>query len=219
MGTRSVLDRNLTAVRDDILRLGSLVKQATERAVSAYQNNNAGLAHIIILDDKKVDSLHQQLENEITTTTALQQPTTTDLRVLIASLLISNELERMGDHAEGIAKTVVRNEGSSFSDIPPIISEMQSKVGVMIDEVMEAYLEMSIKKAEAIALYDEDLDKLYQRLFNKMVKKMHKGNLPVEQGTYVLWIGHNLERIGDRVTNICERIIYAQTGEEADLNP
>jgi phosphate transport system protein len=84
---------------------------------------------------------------------------------------------------------------------------------------MGAYSEMSIEQAEAIALYDDELDELYQRLFDKMVKKMHKGKLPVEQGTYELWVGHNLERIGDRVTNICERIVYAQTGEDADLNP
>lgn len=219
MNTRSVLDQSLTTVRDDILRLGSLVKQATERAIMAFQDNNAGLARIIILDDRKLDSLHQQLENEITRTIALQQPMTTDLRTLIASLLISNELERMGDHAEGIAKTVVRNEGSSFDNVSPIISEMRDKVGRMIDEAMGAYLEMSIERAEAIALYDDELDAFYQRLFDKMVKKMTKGKLPVEQGTYELWVGHNLERIGDRVTNICERIIYARTGEETDLNP
>ncbi len=219
MNTRSVLDQSLATVRDDILRLGSLVKQATERAIMAFQTNNAGLARIIILDDKKLDNLHQQLENEISTTIALQQPMITDLRTLIASLLISNELERMGDHAEGIAKTVVRNEGSSFTDVSPVISEMREKVCAMIDEAMDAYLEMSIDKAEAIALYDDEMDVLYQRLFDKIVKKMHKGKLPVEQGTYILWVGHNLERIGDRVTNICERIIYAQTGEDADLNP
>ena len=220
MSTRNILDADLHTIRDDILRLGSLVSRATEKAFEAFKTNDTSLAQDTINGDGEIDALHHKLEGIITETVALQQPTATDLRTLIAALLITNELERMGDHAEGIAKTVIIHKGMFNREAIPVqLNDMYRKVVVMVQRVMEAYVEDSREMAVATAEIDESIDYLYRSLFEQIVQKMGTNELPVDTGTYILWAGHALERIGDRVTNICERIIYARTGEIDGLNP
>jgi phosphate transport system protein len=219
MGKRPALDHSLLEIRDDILRLGSLVNQAVGRAIDAFYANDAALARQVIDGDDPIDSLHHKLEESIISTLALQQPMAHDLRKLIAALLITNELERMGDYAEGIGRTVLRRGEIVVPEIPPLLRHMQQNVIEMISEVMEAYLEESPDKAREAAVHDDDLDHSYKALFDLLVNRMGTSDLPIEDGTYILWAGHNLERIGDRVTNISERIVYAKTGDLGGLNP
>src|SRR5574341_312706 len=219
MTTRSVLDHSLLEIRDDILRLASLVNQATRRAMEAFATGDVGIAQEVIEGDNAIDSLHHSLEEHIVRTTALQQPIATDLRVLIAALLITNELERMGDHAEGIARTVSRREEHSPVDVPPALSEMREWTCRMIQAAADAFASGNVDEAKEVARLDDQLDVLYQQFFQTTVEEMTHGQLPGDRGTYLLWAGHNLERIGDRVTNICERIVYARTGLMGGLNP
>jgi phosphate transport system protein len=216
---RPVLDSKLAEIRDGILRLGSLVNQAVEKAIEAFADNDDDLAREVIQGDDEIDSLHHKLEELIISTVALQQPMAHDLRRLIAALLITNELERMGDYAEGIGRTVLRRDNKIEMVIPPVLTEMRMRVSQMIQEVMEAFLEESPEKARKAAEGDDMLDHSYRDLFNLMVGQMGQSQLAIDQGTYVLWAGHNLERIGDRVTNICERIVYTKTGDIGGLNP
>lgn len=219
MTTRSVLDQDLVAIRDDILRQGSLVNRAVELALTAFRDQDLDLAQQVIDGDDEIDSLHHKLENNITTTVALQQPMASDLRKLIAALLITNELERMGDYAEGIARTILHYAEGAVIEVPTQLLEMREKVGRMINDVMDAFVEESPVLAKATAKLDDELDALYQQLFELLVSEMGSGELSVEEGTFLSWVGHGLERIGDRVTNICERIIYARTGKVGELNP
>jgi phosphate transport system protein len=219
MGTRSVLDTNLTEIRDDILRLGSLVNQAVERSIVAFSHNDMQMAQEVVEGDDAIDSLHHKLEERIISTVALQQPMAHDLRRLIAALLITNELERMGDYAEGIGRTALRRGEAPEIHIPARIGEMQKAVNGMISAVMDAYLNESPEQAQAVSVNDDKLDGDYKEMFNELVGKMGKGQLPIEHGAYLMWAAHNLERIGDRVTNICERIVYSKTGEMGGLNP
>jgi phosphate transport system protein len=219
MAIRSVLDSDLLKVRDNILRLASLVNQATARAIEAFYKHDIDLAQEVVNGDDELDSVHHRLEQTIVTTVALQQPMAADLRKLIAALLITNELERMGDHAEGIAQTVLRRSDEASIDIPPSLSLMRATVDRMLQAVMDAYVAEDPEQAKAAAKIDDEMDELYQRFFEEIVENMGTGRLPIEQGTYLLWAGHNLERIGDRVTNICERIVYARTGNVGELNP
>ncbi len=219
MGVRSVLDQALQAIRDDILRLGSLVDEAVEQACQSLKNHDKDLAQTVVHNDDAVDSLHNRIEEHVIQTFALQQPMARDLRQLIADLLISNELERMGDHAEGIARAVLRHSGAWTPIIPDQVSLMLDIVHRMMRDVMDAYVVMDPDKARAVARLDDQLDTLYGKLFSLLVGEMSRGALSVEEGTYLLWAGHNLERIGDRVTNICERIVYARTGEVREFNP
>ncbi len=216
---RSTLDQDLLAIRDNILRLGSLVDQSTSRAIQAFVRHDNDLAQSVVNDDDVLDGMHAEIEEMVTKTFALQQPMARDLRRLIADLLISNELERMGDHAEGIARTVLRSRADGSITLPPQIGAMQEMVHTMMRRSMDAFVDMSAEKAREAASSDDDVDRLYQELFNLLVTAMSKGKMSVEEGTYLLWAGHNLERIADRVTNICERIVYASTGNVGELNP
>ncbi len=217
--SRAALDRDLSSIRDDILRLASLVDQAVDITFRAFRTGDVRLAQEAIDGDTQLDNLRNKLEADITTTLALQQPMAHDLRRLVADLLIANELERMGDHAEGTARIVLRAlTDLSGIELPVPLASMKERVHEMLREVMEAYSREDSEKAKEVARMDDEVDHLYQQLFSLLVSQMGKGELSIERGTYLLWAGHNLERIGDRVTNICERIVYARTGAGGKLN-
>ncbi len=211
--TRSTFDRALVTIRDDIVRMGSLVEAAVDRAFTSFQTHDGDLAHAVIAEDKVINDLRYKAEQEITSTMALQQPMAHDLRVLLASLIIANELERMGDHGEGIARTVDRHILEPITDIPPQLIDMADHVREMIRQSMDAFLSEDVERARATAQMDDRIDMLYQSLFTWVVEQMGTGALSVRHGTFLLWTGHNLERIGDRATNICERVIFTSTGE------
>jgi phosphate transport system protein len=219
MATRSALDQDMVAIRDDILRLASLVSRAMERALEALTRHDQDLAQTVVNDDDILDELHSSIEEQVSRTFARQQPVARDLRKLIADLLISNELERMGDHAEGIARAALRYTGDSAISVPDLVPKMRRRVQDMINDVMDAYVDMNPAKARAVAKADDEIDHLYQELFNLIISAMRNGEVSVEEGTYMLWVGHNYERISDRVTNIAERIVYAQDAAIRDLNP
>jgi phosphate transport system protein len=217
--TRKALDQDLLEIRDNILRMASLLDTSVERAIEALRSHSTEVALAVVSDDDLIDSLHAQVEEQVTQTFALQQPMARDLRKLIADLLISNELERMADHAEGIARAALRSPGGKAPEIPDQIGRMKAQVLHMIRTIMSAYVDMDAEAARVASSLDNEVDSLYQSLFNHLVHAMTKGKISVEDGTYLLWAGHNLERIGDRTTNIAERIVYAHTGAVADFNP
>lgn len=219
MATRSMLDQDMILIRDDILRMGSLVIQALSRAYDAMKTQDGELAQTIVNDDDIIDHLHEKIEDQVTKTFALQQPMARDLRKLIADLLISNELERMGDHAEGIARSVALYPGDTLTELPAEISRMKDQVTHMLNQVMDAYVDMDPDKARKLALLDDEVDDEYHKLFRMLIEAMSAGSISVDEGTHLLWAGHSLERIGDRVTNISERIVYAQSGAVKDFNP
>ena len=217
--SRAALDQDLLTMRDDLLRMCSLVDKSTARALEALKNQDNDLAQDIINDDDMIDELHQSVEEQVLTTFARQQPVARDLRRIISDLLISNELERMGDHAEGIAQAALRHPDSGPIQVPAQITRMKETVHQMMQVVMEAFISMDIEQARAAADLDARMDELYQDLFSMLIGEMGAGERSIEDGTYLLWAGHNLERIGDRVTNISERIVYAHTGTVKDFNP
>lgn len=218
MSTRSMLDRELTIIRDNVLRMSSMVDEAIERSYRALRLHDANLAQTVINDDANVDDLCAQIENKVELTVALQQPTALDLRRVLADLLITTELERMGDHAEGIARTVIRFGSDVPMELPAQLRIMKDGVRDMIRQSMDAYVTQNVELAEEVGRLDEVVDHAYRELFDLLVGSMGQEELSVEHGTYLLWAGHNLERIGDRATNICERIIYSRTGDVSQLN-
>jgi phosphate transport system protein len=219
VGTRSILDRELAIIRDNIIRMSSLVDEAIDRSYRALRLHDVILAQTVISEDANLDDLCSQIENQVELTVALQQPIALDLRRVLADLLITTELERMGDHAEGIARTVVRFDSDVPMELPTQLWIMKEKVRDMIRQSMDAYVGQNVKLAELVGKLDDDVDHAYRELFNLLVGSMGQDKLSVEHGTYLLWVGHNLERIGDRATNICERIIYSRTGDVSQLNP
>lgn len=216
---RPTLDREILKIRDDIVRMGSLVNKAIGHAYQAFQQQDDESAQAVIQGDEAINNLRYDVESRIALTMATQQPMAHDLRGLVASLIIANELERMGDHAEGVSRTVLRSPHPVI-EVPPTLNEMTTHVREMLDQALQVYIEEAPERAQAIAEMDDRNDRLYMHLFDDVVQRMNDGKLDVEQGTYILWAGHALERIGDRITNICERVIYMSTGDiRPGLNP
>ena len=215
--TRGTLERELEHIRSDILRMGSQVESAIERSVEALKNRDTQLAQQVINDDDEINKLRFAIEEECLELIATQQPAATDLRVVIAATHIAVELERMADHAEGTAELVKR-----LSDEPllkplidlPIMGQVACQ---MIHAALDAFIAHDAEAAQKVAHRDDELDALYQQVFRELLTYMLEDPRTISRATYLLWVAHNLERIGDRVTNVCERIIFMATGKLEEL--
>ncbi len=215
---RSALDRALANVRDDTLRLGSLVETAIQRSVQSLKDKDLDLAQQIIREDQYVNELRFRIEEECITCIATQQPAAGYLRTLVAAMHIAGELERMGDHAAGIAKIVLRIADEPL--LKPLIDvpRMADLVTQMLRAGLEAFVARDAEAARKAAQGDDSIDHLYNQVFRELLTYMLEDPKTITRATYLLWVAHNLERIGDRVTNISERVIFMTTGTMQELN-
>jgi phosphate transport system protein len=165
-----------------------------------------------------VNKLRFDIEEECLALIATQQPTASDLRAVIAAMNIITDIERMGDHAAGIAKTVIKMGDEPLLkpliDIPKMVTLSRE----MLKTSLKAFIDRDAPKARSIAKQDDEIDALYRAIFDELVEIMVDKPDAVERATYLLWCAHNLERIGDRVTNIAERVIFMSTGDMKELN-
>ena len=216
---RAALDRDLGAIRDDVLRLGSLANEQLQRAVQALRERNHGLAHQVIAADERVNQLRYQIEGACLTTIARQQPAAGDLRRIVTGMHMAVELERIADHAAGIGGIVLRMGGEAplkpLLDIP----RMQVVTCEMLDGALDAYVKMDPVLARAVVGRDDEVDALYNQVLRELLTYMAADKSTVTRAMYLLWVAHNLERSADRVTNLCERVIFAATGELGDYKP
>lgn len=219
MATRPLLDRDINLIRNDILRLGSLVEDQIRRAVQALRERNVNLAQFVVDSDGRVNELRYKIEHDCLGVIARQQPTATDLRVVVAASHMAAELERMADHASGIGEIVVRIGGE-----PPVkplidIPRMSDIVCGMTHRALDAFVAMDAGLAREIVARDDEVDQLYTQVLRELITYMMADDKLIPRATYLLWVAHNLERIGDRATNLCERVIFATTGTLADYKP
>lgn len=215
--TRKLLDESLSTIQDDILRMGSLVEEQINRAVYALRERDVKMAHQVVEADNRVNELRYRLEDECLRAIATQQPAARDLRRIIAAMHMAVEMERMADHATGIADITIRLGGEPH--IKPLIDipRMQEIVCEMLHGVLDAYVKSDVAMARAVAQQDDEVDALYNQILRELLTYMMADSKIVSRATYLLWVAHNLERIGDRVTNLCERVIFTDTGELGDL--
>jgi phosphate transport system protein len=215
---RATYDREFSEIQEDIIRLGALVEQAIARSMECLEQRDAGLAQQIINEDTKINDLRFQLEEECLRLIARQQPAASDLRAVLSALSIVPEMERMADHASGIAKTVLRMGDEPL--VKPLIDipRMALAVRAMLRDSLKAFVQRDAEAAKVIAQRDNEVDLLYKALFDDLIAIMARDPSSVTRATYLLWCGHNLERIGDRVTNIAERIVFMTTGDMRELN-
>jgi phosphate transport system protein len=210
--TRSTLAREFSQIQDNILRMGSLVQTALDRSITSLRTQDTDLAQQIIADDQVINDLRFTIEEECLTLIATQQPMASDLRAVIAAMNIVNDMERMGDHATGIAKTVIRMGDEPL--LPPLgdFLRMAELARAMLKQSLDAYLTRDEALARKVAAQDDEIDRLYNQIFRVLLSFMIEDPRTTTRGTYLLWTAHNLERIGDRVTNIAERVIFMTTG-------
>jgi len=218
MMSRYTLDQEIKLVQDEMLLLGSLAEQAILNSVDALHRRDIAAAKAITLEDKKINDKHFAIENHILIIFATQSPLARDLRLLAAMLEIITELERIGDYAKGIAKVAVH----LAADETPIpireISTMADKATSMLHRALGAFVSEDLAAAYAIPKEDAEVDELYITIYRKIVQNMIKNPEKIDHTNQILWVIHNLERTADRVTNICERIVFIVSGELLELD-
>lgn len=216
---RATLDRELIEINEGLLRIGTLVDAAIERSIQSLADRDAALARQVDADDAKVNALRFQIEEECLALIARQQPAASDLRAVLAAFSIVTDLERMGDHAAGIARTVVHMGDQPL--LKPLIDlpRMAETCREMLRLALQAYVERDTEKARSIVAMDDTVDGLYTQIFREILSFMVEDPHTTSRGLYLIFAAHNLERIGDRVTNIVERVLFMTSGEMRELNP
>ena len=210
---REILDRKIRHLYDEILILDSMVEQATTEAVAALQHRDLQRAERVCTDDSAINARRYALESELMITIATQQPImATDLRTLASMLEVTGELERIGDYAKGIAKVCLLVGEQPHLKLPPDFNIMGELVGGMLHRAIGAFVNQNVALAQAIPAEDDRVDDLYNQLYRHLVGVMVQDPTTIDHANYLMWAAHNLERMADRVTNICERTIYVATG-------
>ena len=215
---RESFAQHIMDLNKDVVDMSEMVIKATTCSIKALADSNVEEANKIINDDLLINKKRWQIEEECINLIALQQPVATDLREIIAVLNIITELERMGDYAEGIARIVIMLGSEPL--LRPLIymPKMAEKANSMLKMSMQALVNRDDKTANAIIAEDDEVDKLYDAAYNDLLMRMIKDPNVISKATPLIWALHNLERIADRVTNICERIIFLATGAMPQVN-
>jgi phosphate transport system protein len=209
---REVFDRQLIALRDDVVQLGGLVEQRIEQAVRSLVERDDAQAQRVLDADREVDALRFRIEEQCIVLFATQAPVASDLRWIAAALIIVGELERIGDYAVGIAKLALRINATPL--LKPLIDipRMAEICRQQLVSGMAAYAARDAGIARQVIAADADIDLLYQQVLRELLTFMIEDPGTISRATYLLWVAHNFERIGDRATNLAERVIFAVTG-------
>lgn len=218
MSTRSTFDQQLQDLSDRVVTMASMVDKAIARSLESLRLQNVALADEVQRSDNAINRLHREGESEAIQLIALQSPVGQDVRKIASSMAIFSNLERMGDYAAGIGKIVV--EGANEELLKPLsdIPQMGIIAREMLDSAILAFINSDAESARAVAVRDDELDVLYDGIVTELMEYMTDDSSTVRRATHLLWIAHNLERIGDRVTNICERVVFTLTGEFEELD-
>lgn len=216
--TRTAFERQLAEIQEEMLVLASMVEAAIERSVRALRERDVELARQVIADDLKINRKRYEIEERCLEIIATQQPLASDLRTIVAVLHIIVDLERMADHAEGIAKIALM-----LADEPPVkpyidIPRMAQIAQRMLMASLEAFKHRDAQRARAICNEDDEVDALYDQVYRELLVYMLNDPRTIERATHLTWVAHNLERIADRATNICERVVYLVEGKIEELN-
>jgi len=218
-GPRATFDRQLDRVKDDVLRLGARVEQALERAGRALIERDPDLADKVRWEDAEVNELQRQINTEITAIIATQGPVARDVRELLALYHAAAELERMGDYAVSIAKLAQQLAAEPEMPILKQIPRMEQICREQLRSAMRALVDVSEEEARKVCERDDELDHLYSSVYEDAMQLMSVAPERARQATHMLFAAHHLERLGDRVTNIGEDVVYLATGHVEDLNP
>ena len=214
---RTSFERHLHELQDDVLVLGSMVEKAIYRSMEALKNRDLELAKQVIADDAEIDRKRFDIEEKCVELIVTQQPVASDLRIIIAVLNIIIDLERIGDHAEGVAKItmMIGNE----PPLKPLIDlpRMAQKTGDMLRRSLDAFVNRDAEAARKISKEDDEIDALYDQVFRELLTFMAEDSKTITRATRLIWVAHNLERSADRVTNICERVVFVVTGKMEEI--
>lgn len=218
MQQRQNFDIALRELKLKLLKMGGDVQEAIRKAILALQNLDPELAQNVVDGDKAINREEHDIENLCIRLIATQQPVATDLRKIVSGLQISTDLERMGDNAVDIAKSVIRLKGQKLVKPLVDIPRMAAIIDEMISDALNAYVESSLDLARKLAEEDDEVDHTYRKMVEDLFRVTMDNPSAAEQAMSLAFIGRHLERIGDHATNIGEDVIYIISGERSDLN-
>jgi phosphate transport system protein len=215
---RESYQRNLRELQDEVLVMGSMIEKALERSMQALKGRDLELAKLVLAEDQNVNKKRFEIEEKALDIITCQAPMASDLRILLAILFIVTDLERMGDHAAGNAKIALM-----IGNEPPLkplvdLPRMNEKTIDMLHRSLKAFIIHDADAARKIVAEDDEIDNLYDQVFRELLTFMMEDPRSITRATRLIWVGHNLERTGDRVTNICERVVFMVTGKMEELN-
>ncbi len=213
MVIRKTFDQELQHAKDEILLLGSMVEEAVIASMNALRKRDIEASETIYEKDEKINEKRFEIENKVMILIATQQPMAIDLRLLASILDVASELERMGDYAKGIATINIRMAGMPL--LKPLIDlpRMADKATDMLHRALAAFVMMDAETARLIPLEDDEVDGLYNQIYRELMTIIIQDPTTIERANFLLWAAHNLERMADRVTNICERTVFVATGQ------
>jgi phosphate transport system protein len=216
---RETFERQLQTLLDQVLVLGSMVEQSVLASLDALKRRDQVIARRIYEADLNINEKRYAIESECVTLIATQQPMARDVRFLAAIIEIITELERIGDYAKGICKITLLLSEEEID--PVLIYELQQMATLGLDmlrRALDAFVAGDAAIARQIPMEDSKVDQLYNQVYRKLVEQMTADTTTVDRANHMMWAAHNLERMADRVTNICERIVYVATGEMKELD-
>lgn len=214
---RATFEAELKYLKDELLLLGNLVEQQIQGAVESFKQRDPHLSRTIVEKDDKVNEKRYMLEEQVLITIATQQPMARDLRLLASILEIAGELERIGDYAKGIATINIRMGEEALLTPLVKIPMMAEKCSSMLHRAIQAFIQEDIEEANQIPREDDEVDRLYEEVYSSMMEKIVHDENAIQRANWILWVAHNLERVADRVTNICERTIFTVTGDMKEI--
>jgi len=215
---RKTFDESLQSLQDEVLVLASMVQEMVTASAQALADRNVDRAERLIEQDTNVNRKRFQIEAGLLTLIATQGPIARDLRHVAALLEIITELERIGDYGKGIAKIVLMLGEPEFEAPMPTLQTMALRATEMLREALDSFIRQDVPAAREIAARDDEVDALYNRAYEQLLDLIIEDPNRIEQANQYLWAAHNLERVADRVTNICERTIFTVTGEMRELD-
>jgi len=216
-GSHHMLLQEENLIHDNLMKMASIAAGELENAMAALMSQRAELAQSVVDDDNDLNTLCRIVETECLHALALRQPVANDLREVVGSLQIAGELERIGDHAKDIAKIVLGMDPSDFSGPMSQISQMGDLSCKMLEQVMEAVSNKDEALARLAAEEDSEMDSLDNEAVSSLLMKIMSQPDVTMHSTHLLWIAYHLERVGDRVTNIAERVVFMVTNDTPDL--
>ena len=216
--TRLAFHEKLEDLQNDVMLLGSMVEKAISRAMDALVALDEQAAEAIIREDDEINKNRFGIEEHALELVALQAPMARDLRVIAAVFSIISDLERMGDHAEGVAKIVLMHRGEPHLQPLTVLERMSEEALSMLRQALDAFANRDAQLARNVCALDDRVDNYYDSFYQEMLRRMIDDPSLTQRATYLIWVSHNLERIADRATNICERVVFLVTGHMEELN-
>ena len=214
---RKTFEKEIQQLKDELLLLGSMVEQQILDSVEALKKRDIEASRHIYETDAQINAKRYAIEEQVMIVIATQQPMAHDLRQLASILEVSGELERMGDYAKGIATVSIRMADQPL--LKPLIDipRMAQKSTDMLHRSLNAFINEDVDTARMIPAEDDEVDGLYTQVYHELMMFVIQDAKVIERANWLLWVAHNLERVADRVTNICERTVFSATGEIKEL--